>query len=103
MSPVEKDKGGLYAEVGIALPVEKTFHYAIPWQQRSICEIGKRVLVPLGKRKVTGYLLEISPHLPPGIKGKDIKEIIDCLDEVPLFDEGMLNFFRWIANYYLAP
>lgn len=93
----------MYAEVGIALPVEKTFHYAIPPHLRSLCEVGKRVLVPLGKRKVTGYLLEISPRLPSGISGKDIKEIIDCLDAVPLFDEGMLQFFRWTSNYYIAP
>jgi primosomal protein N' (replication factor Y) len=103
MSPDVKDTGELYAEVVIPLPAEKTFHYAIPLQQRSVCEVGRRVLVPLGGRKVTGYLLEISSHLPPGITGKDIKEIIDCLDEAPLFDRGMLQFFRWIAAYYLAP
>jgi len=99
----EKDTGGLYAEVGIALPLEKTFHYTIPPQLRSICEVGKRVLVPFGRRTVTGYLLELSSHLPPDITGKDIKSIIDCLDKAPLFDEGMLNFFRWVADYYLAP
>jgi primosomal protein N' (replication factor Y) (superfamily II helicase) len=99
----EPDTGGLYAEVVIALPLEKTFHYAIPLQLRPICETGARVLVPLGKRKVTGYVLGTCSDLPAGIKNKDIKEIIDCLDKAPLFDEGMLQFFRWIADYYLAP
>ncbi|MBW2038643.1 MAG: primosomal protein N' [Deltaproteobacteria bacterium] len=103
MSQAGIDKGGVYAEVGIALPLEKTLYYAIPSHLRSLSEVGKRVLVPLGRRKVTGYLLEIPPHLPPGIRGIDIKEILDILDEAPLFDEGMLQFFRWIANYYLAP
>jgi primosomal protein N' (replication factor Y) len=102
MSSAAKGKKG-YAEVAIPFPVEKTFHYAIPVQLRSLCEVGKRVIVPFGKRKITGYLLDITPHLPPGIKGKDIKAIIDCLDEAPLFDEKMLQFFRWIASYYLAP
>jgi len=103
MPQEEPDTGGLYAEVVIALPLEKTFHYAIPPQLRFICEVGKRVLVPLGKRKVTGYVLGTCADLPSGIKNKDIKEIIDCLDETPLFDQGMLQFFCWIADYYLAP
>jgi primosomal protein N' (replication factor Y) len=99
----EPDTGGLYAEVAIALPVEKTFHYAVPAQLRAVCEVGKRVLVPFGKRRVTGYLLGTCTDLPPGIENKDIKELIDCLDEAPLFDAGMLRFLRWVADYYLAP
>jgi primosomal protein N' (replication factor Y) len=99
----EKNTGRWYGEVGIALPLDKTFHYAIPPELRLICEVGKRVLVPLGNRKVTGYLLEISSHLSSGVMDKDIKEIIDCLDEAPLFNKGMLDLFRWVATYYLAP
>jgi primosomal protein N' (replication factor Y) len=97
------DKKEVYAEVAIALPLEKTFHYAIPAHLKPLCEIGKRVLVPFGKRQVTGYILEQSRRLPPDTRGKDIKEIIDCLDAQPLFDKGMLQFFRWVADYYLAP
>ncbi len=93
----------MYAEVAIALPVEKTLHYAIPVQLSSLCEVGKRVLVPLGKRRVTGYLLATCSSLPPDVTDKEIKEIIDCLDEAPLFDAEMLRFLHWVADYYLAP
>jgi primosomal protein N' (replication factor Y) len=103
MPQTHTEKRGVYAEVAITLPVERTFHYAIPPQFQSLCEVGKRVLVPFGKRTITGYILQLSSHLPPDITGKDIKEIIDCLDETPLFDKGMLQFFRWVADYYLAP
>lgn len=103
MPRAQHETGGLYAEIAIPLPVEKTFHYAIPPQLRPLCEVGVRVLVPLGRRQVTGYVLAQTPHLPPHITDRDIKAIIDCLDEAPLFDEGMLRFFRWVADYYLAP
>ena len=93
----------MYAEIAIPLPVDKTFHYAVPDRLESICAVGKRVLVSLGSRKVTGYVLETTELVPAGIAGKDIKEIIDCLDADPLFDEEGLAFFRWIAAYYLAP
>ena len=103
MPQTRTDNKEVYAEVASTLPVEKTFHYAIPPQFQSLSEVGKRVLVPLGKRTITGYILEITSHLPPDITGKDIKEIRDVLDEQPLFDTGMLKFFRWVADYYLAP
>jgi len=103
MPGAKHETGGLYAEVAISLPVEKTFHYAVPPQLRPLCDVGTRVLVPLGRRQVTGYVLAQTTHLPPDISDKDIKAIIDCLDEAPLFDEGMLRFFRWVADYYLAP
>ena len=103
MIPAQIKKGEAYAEVGVALPLRKTLHYAIPSHLIPLCEVGKRVLVPLGQRKVTGYLLEISSYLPPGIKGIVVKEIIDVLDDSPLFDDGMLQFFRWAANYYIVP
>jgi primosomal protein N' (replication factor Y) len=103
MPQTRTEKGEVYAEVAITLPLEKTFHYAISPQFQSLCEVGKRVLVPLGKRTITGYILDFPSHLPPDITGKDIKEILDVLDETPLFDKGMLQFFRWVADYYLAP
>lgn len=95
------ERRSAYAEVAVALPLEKALHYLIPPHLRPLCKVGKRALIPLGKRTVTGYLLTISSHLPPGIR--EIREIIDVLDETPLFDERMLQFFRWVADYYLAP
>jgi primosomal protein N' (replication factor Y) len=103
MPQTRTEKGGVYAEVASTLPVEKTFHYAIPSQFQSLCEVGKRVLVPLGKRTITGYILEFPSQRPPNITDKDIKEISDVLDETPLFGKGMLRFFRWVSDYYLAP
>jgi primosomal protein N' (replication factor Y) len=103
MPQTRTEKREVYAEIAITLPLEKTFHYAISPQFQSLCEVGKRVLVPLGKRTITGYILEFPSQLPSDITGKDIKEILDVLDETPLFDKGMLQFFRWVADYYLAP
>jgi primosomal protein N' (replication factor Y) len=103
MPQTRTEKGEVYAEIAITLPLEKTFHYAIPPQFQSLCEVGKRVLVPFGKRTITGYILDLPPHLPPDITDKDIKEILDVFDETPLFDKGMLQFFQWVTDYYLAP
>lgn len=85
------------------MPVEKTFHYEVPEHLLDICEVGKRVLVPLGGRQVTGYIIATTNQLPAAIEAKGIKHIIDCLDETPLFDQGMLKFLSFVADYYLAP
>ncbi|MDD5775946.1 MAG: primosomal protein N', partial [Candidatus Omnitrophica bacterium] len=61
--------------------------------------VGKRVFVPFGGKKITGYVLDTPSVVDVG----QLKEIIDVLDTEPLFSEADLNFFRWTADYYLYP
>jgi len=90
-----------FAEVAVALPVEAAFTYSVPEEIRHEARCGKRVLVPFGKRTVTGYILGLSSAPPPGVT--TIKPIIDILDPVPLFDEKRLRFLKWVSTYYFAP
>ena len=90
------------AEVAIGLPIQKTFHYYIPERMQKILQIGMRVLVPFKGRKVTGFALDLLDHPPPGVEEK-LRDIEALLDEAPLIDRPMLNFCRWISNYYLYP
>lgn len=62
--------------------------------------VGCRVLVPLGRRLVTGYVLGPSPPLDPKTK---IRPISSILDSQPLFPATMVPFFRWITEYYHYP
>lgn len=88
--------------VQVALPIhsERLFLYSVPNRFREGIATGKRVFVPLGNRKAIGYVV--------GDGGKrkvdfELKDIIDILDELPLFDEQRLEFFRWVSEYYMAP
>ena len=60
---------------------------------------GKRVFVPFGGRKLTAYILAVFDR--SNISG--LKKIIDILDDDPLWTDNELEFFRWIASYYLHP
>lgn len=89
-----------FAEIAVALPVEAAFTYSVPEGLRGVAHLGKRVLVPFGKRTVTGYILGLSSAPPPDISA--IKPIIDVLDSTPLFDEKRLRFLKWVSSYYFA-
>ena len=86
-------------DVAVALPVYHTFTYNVPENLAPLASVGKRVLVPFGRRRVTGYILGYSQDDTQ----KDIKIILDVLDETPLFPLSMIPFLRWIADYYVHP
>ena len=58
---MKREEKDLFIEVSLSLPLTKHLHYRIPEQLISSVEVGKRVLVPLGKRRVTGYVVDIVP------------------------------------------
>ncbi|MFZ0724487.1 MAG: primosomal protein N' [Desulfobacterales bacterium] len=97
--PDSTPDGSQTIEVAAALPVYTTFTYRLPDDLKDLAVPGMRVLVPFGRRRVTGYVLGF--QRPP--REMDIKPVLDLLDEVTLFPETMVPFFRWIADYYIHP
>jgi primosomal protein N' (replication factor Y) len=88
-----------YIEVAVTLPVNKIFTYALPEHLAEIASIGKRALVPLGRQKVSGYILNVTAATE--INGP--KPIFDILDHQPLFPPAMVRLFKWMADYYFFP
>ena len=91
--------GFTHIEVAVALPVFNTFTYSVPDNLSSSVSSGLRVLVPFGNRRITGYVL--GPCSASDRIG--IKPILDVLDDAPLFPESAIDFFKWIADYYIYP
>ncbi|MCK5420546.1 MAG: primosomal protein N', partial [Deltaproteobacteria bacterium] len=88
-----------FIEVVVNLPLTKLFHYRVPEHLKSSVEVGKRVLVPLGKRKVTGYVVGVAQK--PEVS--EIKDVLDVLDDQPLFTLKLLSFYKWVSDYYFSP
>ncbi len=86
--------------MAVPLPVHHTFTYRVPTHLADAVAPGKRVLVPFGRRRITGYALGRPPQVP---EIRTVKDIADVLDETPLFPKSMVPFFRWVADYYLHP
>ena len=87
--------------VEVALPIAGggVFHYAVPEELAPGAAVGKRALVPFKNRKALGFIVDVDTPPPEGVA---LKDVIDVVDEKPLFDEKRLRFFRWVADYYFA-
>ena len=90
-----------YIRVAVALPLRDTYTYALPEALWEVVGLGHVMLVPFGPRKVTAYVLETLSE--PDCDPSKLKAAVRLLDPEPAFDADQLRFFRWIADYYLAP
>ena len=86
------------------LPLRRTFSYRIPLGFSSVIAPGARVLVPFGRRNLTGYAVELHEKLDPelGLDESKIKDAVELLDEIPLVTAEILELTRWAADYYAA-
>ena len=89
-----------YVSVAVSLPVFSSFTYEVPPFLQALIAPAKRVLVPFGDRKITGYILDTIHQVPDDLIPKSI---IDVLDDAPLFPAEMLDLFYWVAGYYMYP
>ncbi|MFO8057717.1 MAG: primosomal protein N' [bacterium] len=100
MSPENNKKGGL-AEIAVDAPITGTLTYRLPPEMDKKAAAGQRVLVPLGNRRVTGYIMSF-PEKPP-VSEKQLRDVISIIDPEPLLSGKQLDLFKWAARYYFAP
>ena len=96
-----QQKNTRYALIALPLPVTSVFTYLIPPELMAFAEVGKRALVPFGKRILTGFIVEVSDN-PGDIPLSKMKSIHTILDKERVFDNHMLRLCTWIAAYYMA-
>ncbi|MEK6201995.1 MAG: DEAD/DEAH box helicase family protein, partial [Desulfobulbaceae bacterium] len=87
-------------EVAVAAPLWQTLSYLFADDDSGVVPVGKRVLVPLGNRRVTGYVLGLLPEEDVGYK---LRPVLEVLDSEPIFPVNLIPFFRWVARYYHYP
>jgi primosomal protein N' (replication factor Y) len=88
-------------KVAVEAPLPTSLTYRAPEDMRSDSALarGHSVIVPLGKRKVSGVLLG-----PGKDDGKyKLKDIASLVAERPALPESFLNWIEWLANYYVHP
>ena len=92
-----------YAEVAVPLHVFQTFTYRLTAEQSLQAQTGARLLVPLGRNLVTGYIVNLSDELPEELDDVEIKDAQDLVDSTPVCTPEILQLARWVAEYYACP
>ncbi len=76
-----------------------TLTYSVPEELRARVQRGSRVIVPLGKRFVTGYCIRTHDDAP-AVRTRPVRE---APDETPVFAENLVALAEWMHEYYQSP
>ncbi|WP_420456289.1 replication restart helicase PriA [Rubrivirga sp.] len=78
-------------------PVDGVYTYRVPEAMAAEAVPGARVLVPFGRRQITGVVAERVEGSADGLK-----PLHDVLDARPALTPDLLALTRWVADYYLC-
>ncbi|RKX82642.1 MAG: primosomal protein N' [Spirochaetes bacterium] len=88
----------IYPGVVFNLPINKIFFYKS--REEDHLEVGERVVVPFGKRKLTGFVVAIRNIPPAGVPS--LKEIVRVVDSKPVFNKFTIELAEWVSGMYLC-
>src|SRR2546427_6573569 len=86
----------MIARVTLELSLRKEFDYSIPPELAEQIDVGSRVQVPFGPRKVLGCVTELAEESVHA----NLKPILKVLGAQTLVTPGVLKLARWIGRYY---
>jgi primosomal protein N' (replication factor Y) len=78
--------------------VDEGFWYSIPEPLADRVEVGSMVRVPLGGRRVRGFVVELSQR-----DAAKLRDIAQVSGRAPVLTPGLIDALRWAANHYVAP
>ena len=90
-----------FADVILPLPLPKPFTYKLTEEESKALEVGYRVAVSFGKRKIyTGIISRLHNDDPLNYEVKPIEFIYDSKSIV---DQKRIDFWTWMSKYYFSP
>ena len=94
----------MFVDVILPVPLDGCFTYSVPPSAENQVEVGKRVLVPFGRKTYVGVILrERKDEGRKDLPLEKIKPILQILDPVPILFGSQLQLWKWIADYYMSP
>jgi len=87
----------VFISVAAPVPALPLLTYRVPPELATPVR-GARVLVPLGRRTVTGLVVGPAEGPPP----EAVRDIERAIDETPFLPDEVIDLALWIADYYLA-
>lgn len=90
--------GSSLLQVCFNLPLRDPLTY-LPPTDAEPPPVGARVIAPVGRQSLAGFVVEHTDAAPAGIA---LKQITRLVNQEPLFDRGYLTLAKWIAQMYLS-
>ena len=84
--------------VALPVPLPTLFDYLPPASGNAV--IGSRVLVPFGRGKTVGVVVETD--VPSNLSNARLKRVLRVLDDAPLLDTELMQTLAWAAEYWLG-
>ncbi|MCS6927109.1 MAG: primosomal protein N' [Candidatus Binatia bacterium] len=90
-----------FAAVAIPVPVNSQgiLTYRVPEPFRARLAPGSSVIVPVGRRKITGIVTTVLSADAAAVP-ENVKDILDIFDEDVVFPTDLLQLWQWAAEYY---
>ncbi len=89
-----------FADIILPLAVRGRFTYMIPENFKDKISTGVRVKVQFGgERLYSGIVCKIHDKTPDI---KNVRPLVEILDEIPVINESQLKLWKWISEYYLC-
>ncbi|MSQ98963.1 MAG: primosomal protein N' [Xanthomonadales bacterium] len=91
-------KASRVLRVALPVPLAQLFDY-LPAPGDQFAPAGARVLVPFGRRKLVGIVVE--SDVPSSMPAERLLRILAVLDEAkPLLDSSLMSLLAWCWQYY---
>lgn len=84
------------------LPLPDPLIYSVPGRWSGLAQVGVRARVPVGKRRVTGWIVA-RPDRPPAEVEAQLRPIESVVDLEPILPDDLMQMARFVASYYAAP
>ena len=81
-------------------PLGHSFTYQI--DDKGEAAVGKRAMVPFGRRDCLGFIIGESDKAPENLKEDAVKKIRRVVDTEPLFGASAIKTAEWMAGFYLC-
>lgn len=93
-----QESGNNFADIILPVPIPRMFTYRIPKNLQPQVNLGSRVIVQFGKKKVLTGIIGKVHNKPP--QAYEAKPILDILDIQPSVNPLQIRFWVWMAEYY---
>jgi len=88
-------------DVAVPVRVPSSFHYLSDAETIAGLQLGSVIQVPFRNRLMHAFVLGFPQKTE--IPVEKMKKMDSVLNAEPMFDESMLKFLRWVAEYYCHP